>query len=616
MKKIKQLNEINNVYKLKAFFIAVLIYSSTLSSQDISEEFLESLPEGLREQVQAQSEKSDEEQEIEALFRADTSIYNNKKILENIKKQVKDLEEKVLYDENTRKKLQRFGEDFFSSIQSSFMPINIPNLNSDYIIDVGDELSILLTGIKNQELELFVQRDGALVVPEFGKVFVAGNSLAKVAEITKSFIESTEIGTTAFVTLKKIRDVQVLLLGGVKSPGIYTISGGSNPIFALNAAGGISERGSFRKIDHRRDGEIVQTIDLYDIFVFGKYNMKHQMRSGDVIFVHPPQIQIPISGGIYNPSIYELNQSQSLGDLVSYAGGFKEGFYGFNTVSIKRASLENSSQVDVQLKDISSFKMQHRDIVNVPFYDNEFQEIKTVSLKGMVNKPGQYYIRDGETLSSVIKRAGGYKEKAYIFGGMLLREDALEKEQLYAEVVYSDTINFLVSSIAKPGISFDSSAVQLLIEELKSQKFTGRVITEFDLDQLSDNRSEDMILQDNDQIIVPQIQKVVYLFGDLNAPTILNYQSHFDIKDYINLAGGIKESATKDILVINPNGISQQISGSFSLFNRSKTDIYPGSIIYVPRDIGQLSGIYYASTVAPVLSSLAISLASLNSISD
>ena len=199
---------------------------------------------------------------------------------------------------------------------------------------------------------------------------------------------------------------------------------------------------------------------------------------------------------------------------------------------------------------------------------------------------------------------------------MLLRKDALEKEQLYAEVVYSDTINFLVSSIAKPGISFDSSAVQLLIEELKSQNFTGRVITEFDLDQISDNISLDLLLQNEDKIIIPQIQKVVYLFGDLNAPTILNYRSDFEIKDYIKLAGGIKDSATNDLFVISPDGISKQVSRNFSLFNRSQVDIYPGSIIYVPRDIGQISGIYYAATIAPVLSSLAISLASLNSIKD
>lgn len=611
---MKSIYLFNTLSALRTFIILNIFFTTSLFSQDISEEFLSSLPEGLRDQVEAQTEKSEQEQEVESLFRSDTSVYNNKKILQNLKDQVEDLGERILFEENNIRKLNRFGEEFFSSIQSSFMPINIPNLSSNYIIDVGDELSILLTGIKNQEHKLFVQRDGSLIIPEFGKVYVSGNSLEESSALIKNFIETSAVGTSAFITLSAIRDVQIIMLGGVQSPGIYTISGGSNPVFALNAAGGISEKGSFRKIDHRRGGKTLQTIDLYDIFIFGDYNIKHQMRSGDVIFVHPPQIQIPISGGIYNPNIYEMVEGQSVSNLIEYAGGFREGFYGFNKIGVRRTSIDRALTLEVSIDEISDFKLQHRDIVSVPFYENQFEKIKSVIIEGMVNKPGEYFINDGEKLSSVINRAGGYKEKAYIFGGMLLREDALEKEQLYAERVYSDTINYLVSSIAKPGTSFDSSAVQLLIEELKSQNFTGRIITQFDLDQISENSALDLLLQDKDRIIIPQIQKVVYLFGDLNAPTILNYSSDYGINDYIRLAGGIKDSATKDLLVINPDGISQQISRNFSLFNRSQVDIYPGSIIYVPRDIGQLSGIYYASTVAPVLSSLAISLASLNSI--
>jgi len=606
----------NTFFALRTFIVLNIFFTTSVFSQDISEEFLDSLPEGLRDQVEAQTEKSEQEQEVEGLFRSDTSVYNNKKILQNLKEQIEDLGERILFEENNIKTLNRFGEEFFSTIQSSFMPINIPNLSSNYIIDVGDELSILLTGIKNQEHKLFVQRDGSLIIPEFGKIYVSGNSLDESSALIRNFIETSAVGTSAFVTLSAIRDVQIIMLGGVKSPGIYTISGGSNPIFALNAAGGISEKGSFRKIDHRRNGKTIQSIDLYDIFVFGDYNIKHQMRSGDVIFVHPPQIQIPISGGIYNPNIYEMVEGQSVNNLIEYAGGFREGFYGYNKIAVRRTSIDRALTLEVSIDEISDFKLQHRDIVSVPFYENQFEKIKSVIIEGMVNKPGEYFINDGEKLSSVIKRAGGYKEKAYVFGGMLLRDDALEKEQLYAEKVYSDTINFLVSSIAKPGTSFDSSAVQLLIEELKSQNFTGRIITEFDLDQISENSALDLLLQDKDRIIIPQIQKVVYLFGDLNAPTILNYNSDYGINDYIRLAGGIKDSATNDLLVINPDGISQQINRSFSLFNRSQVDIYPGSIIYVPRDIGQLSGIYYASTVAPVLSSLAISLASLNSIKD
>ena len=412
---MKLMHVIYNFLPSRIFIAINLLFITSVYSQDMSEEFLSSLPEGLRDQIETQTEKSEQEQEVEGLFRADTSVYNNKKILQNLKKQVEDLGERILFEESNNKELKRFGEEFFSSIQSSFMPINIPNLSSNYIIDVGDELSIMLTGINNQEHKLFVQRDGSLIIPEFGKIYVSGRSLDESAELIKNFIETSAVGINAFITLSAIRDVQIIMLGGVKSPGIYTVSGGSNPVFALNVAGGISENGSFRKIDHRRNGKTIQSIDLYDIFVYGEYNIKHQLRSGDIIFVHPPKIQIPISGGIYNPNVYEMLEGQSLGNIVEYAGGFKEGFYGFNKVAVKRTSIDRASTQEVAVNDISDFKLQHRDVVSVPFYDNQFEEIKSITIEGMVNKPGKYYINDGEKLSSVINRAGGYKEKAYIF---------------------------------------------------------------------------------------------------------------------------------------------------------------------------------------------------------
>ena len=88
-----------------------------------------------------------------------------------------------------------------------------------------------------------------------------------------------------------------------------------------------------------------------------------------------------------------------------------------------------------------------------------------------------------------------------------------------------------------------------------------------------------------------------------------------NVKDYIELAGGLKESAFKELVVIDPNGKTHIYDKKFLLYSPS-IEVYPGSIIYAPRNIGKLSGLRYASTVSPILSSLAISLASLNSISD
>jgi hypothetical protein len=185
----------------------------------------------------------------------------------------------------------------------------------------------------------------------------------------------------------------------------------------------------------------------------------------------------------------------------------------------------------------------------------------------------------------------------------------------YAQLNYSDTVNFIISNIGRPGASVNSSSLDLLAEELRSQTPNGRIITDFDYDKIS-NGENDIRLMNNDRIVIPSVQKVVYAFGDFRNPSNVKYDPKLSVSDYIKLSGGLKESSYKDIVVIDPDGRANIYnSSSFNLFDKD-IDLYPGSIIYAPRDIGKLTGVQYASTVAPILSSLAISLASLNSISD
>ena len=94
------------------------------------------------------------------------------------------------------------------------------------------------------------------------------------------------------------------------------------------------------------------------------------------------------------------------------------------------------------------------------------------------------------------------------------------------------------------------------------------------------------------------------------------YKPELDPSDYIELAGGHGRFADlKKIIVISPNGDTfLHSSGMNFLRNTANKGLYPGSIIYVPRQIGKLDGVNYAASIAQIFSSLAISLASLNSI--
>jgi len=105
------------------------------------------------------------------------------------------------------------------------------------------------------------------------------------------------------------------------------------------------------------------------------------------------------------------------------------------------------------------------------------------------------------------------------------------------------------------------------------------------------------------------------MFGDFMNPMTATYDASMLVKDYIEMSGGLKDSANTKLLVIDPDGKTSIYNANRWAFG-GNVDLYPGSIIYATRDIGELNGIVYASTVAPILSSVALSLASLNAIND
>jgi protein involved in polysaccharide export with SLBB domain len=595
-------------------FNSISVYSQDIVSTNLSDEFLEGLPPSVRDQIEVQNDVQ-EEKDLEDLFRSDTSVEKNKVILNKLRKRLEAVDKRISGDSDDDGQLKRFGIDFFQSLQSSFMPINMPNMSSDYIVDVGDEFKLLLTGKISDELTLFLERDGSILIPEFGKVFIAGKTLKEAQEIVSSFLEIKSVGVVPYLSVSKVRDIQVLMLGGIESKGIFTISGGSNVLGAINAAGGIQKNGSFRKIEVRRGGETIQMVDLYDIFVFGNFNLSNALRSGDSIFVHPSGPIVPVAGGVNYEALYEVLPGDNLEDLIGFAGGFSAGFSGYDSVTVTRVDLNEIKKISVNLDSLRTFEIQSRDSLLVPSYNNSVASIKKVSIDGMVQRPGEYIVDENESLSSIIRRAGGYKENAYSYGGALFREGAQQKEELFAQLNYSDTVNYIVSSIGKPNTSVDASALDLLAEELRAQNFNGRIVANFNLVQLEADASQDIKLQNNDRIVIPSLEKVVFLFGDFKNPSNLTYNSNYQIKDYVKKVGGLKESSYSEILVIDPDGTTHLHNTRSILFGEN-IDIYPGTIVYAPRDIGKLSGVMYASSVAPILSSLALSLASLNSISD
>ena len=151
---------------------------------------------------------------------------------------------------------------------------------------------------------------------------------------------------------------------------------------------------------------------------------------------------------------------------------------------------------------------------------------------------------------------------------------------------------------------------------MRSREPKGRVIAEFNPYVLRNDPSKDTLLEHGDKVNIPAFTDYIFLLGDFKNPGVHKYHSSLSVSDYVKQAGGFSKFSDKSMIIIDPNGISQEVKPAFFGKYISDHELYPGSVILATREVGKVRGLNYATTVAPVISSLAISLASLNSIVD
>jgi protein involved in polysaccharide export with SLBB domain len=445
-------------------------------------------------------------------------------------------------------------------------------------------------------------------IPDLGKVFLAGISLDDANTIIKDKYNNAYIGVEAYITLTNIRDIQVLITGNAFSPGIYTLNGNSNILHALSMAGGINENGSYRKVDLVRNNVVIKSIDLYEIFIDGKSGFGQRLRTGDTILVNPSLNLVTVSGAINRPGIYELEPSESFLNLFEFANGFADEA-NQSSIRIERLEGESSSFINISnIDDLASIQSQPGDRLDIGEYVR-----KKVKIVGAVNTPGTYVISKGETLSSIIKKANGYRDDAYTFAGILNNKKALELSKQASKTLYR---TFVQKLMTKGDPLFASPSLPYVLRELKKSSPSGRVIAEFDLNIINTDPSLDTILDEGDEIIIPIKTQQIYIFGEVNSSGAIRYLPNKNVNDYLLKSGGVTEDADeKYIYVVHPNGeVNKVFNQKLSFLNKRSNEvmIYPGSVIYVPRKVNSREAAMTAAIWAPILSAMATSITALS----
>jgi len=322
-----------------------------------------------------------------------------------------------------------FGQDIFRVGTSQFQAVANGPVDPGYRLGPGDQVVVVLTGDVQLSYTLDVSREGTIVIPDVGQVNVAGLTLREVEDRlyerlgrVYSGVGRGEGATTQFgLSLGKLRSNQVFMIGEVTRPGAYQVSSVATVFNALYQARGPNDNGSFRRIEVRRGGRVIQVVDVYDYLLRGDSHDDIRLEQGDVIFVPLAGPQVGIQGAVRRPAIFELKEGEGMRDLLAFAGGLQA------QASLARVQIDRvlppeqrrpgveRTLVDVDVRALlaggAAPRLFDRDIVSVFAVAEERRN--RVTVVGEVRRPGIYEWQPGQTLWGVIDRAEGLGEDAY-----------------------------------------------------------------------------------------------------------------------------------------------------------------------------------------------------------
>ena len=488
----------------------------------------------------------------------------------------------------------------------------------EYRMGPGDVLQYR-SWTSNDAQQLMISADQLLVIPRIGEFTVKGKTLEQVKDEVRTHVITLFKKSKAAVdssqnlftlSLTQPRRIFVSVLGEVTKPGMYTYTGGTRAVVAINVADRPIERTTvlgdqvFQREQEKRKREQnrlrpylgegnEKTASLRNIIVthndgttdridIPRFNATRDprfcplLREGDVIYVpfnKPLGGQIGVYGAVNQPQDFEFIEGDSLWGMISAALGPTP------TADITRVELirmsSNGESYTPQIIDCAAIKTGRSPDIKLEAGDRIFvrdnpdlRELSRVVVKGEVLHPGVYPIhRTNTKLSEVIKQAGGFTPYAFLAGGTLTRqrldidnkdittEDEAKLVGRLSNLAVEDTANFRTLTEVREG--YVATDMKRLFEKNEA--------------------SADVTLRDGDVISIPATPITVYVWGYVGSGGYIPYNQGAGVNYYINASGGYAEGA-----VIKGTRIIKARTRRWA--KPDETTIEPGDEVYVPKE--------------------------------
>ncbi len=331
--------------------------------------------------------------------------------------------------------------------------------------------------------------------------------------------------------------------------------------------------------------------------------------------------EVRVLGQVHQPGVFPLFEGMRVSDLIFAGGNLRENAY-LREAELTRYEIVNGEKrvLDHFAVDLAGLLREGgaADLLLQPYDQLLIRPIsnwhahEAVTVSGHVAFPGRYPIEEGERLSDLIERFGGFLGEAYLPAVVFTRAAVrgLQQEQFDRMAVQLEADLARQSVAVKPGESTEEVARRemaleaggQLAAELKATRATGRLVIHLDSAEALRGTEFDLVLRDGDHIHLPLIPDYVIVMGQVHNPTAFQFTSGNKAKDYINLAGGETRFADgKRVYVVRAGGMVEAGSGS---------RVQAGDVVIVPENLERFSGMQFMLDLSQVLYQLGIAAAS------
>ncbi|MBM4286981.1 MAG: polysaccharide export protein [Deltaproteobacteria bacterium] len=438
---------------------------------------------------------------------------------------------------------------------------------------------------------------------------------------------------------------RVGLGGPVKIPAVYELKEEKTLSELIHLAGGLAptafkNRVQMMRIRDRKEMILVE--DDLELFLSG-LRPDIPLAAGDLVRIFPvPSVDIRlvrVGGAVQNPGEFGYRDGMRLSDLIVFAGGFLLST-NLDEAEITRVTPSPEGPITTRQTVNLRLAMAGNTRENVLLRPNDFLLVRhipewalyqMVSVGGEVRYPGAYTIKKGETLSSVLTRAGGFATNAYPKGAFFSRVSVKQEQTRHLnQAIDRMEADMLAAGAARAQTEIDPKEVQryalvqqqqrALIAKLREIIPLGRVVVRMDDPERLRGTPWDLELQEGDSLHIPQVQQTVNVLGSVLNPTAIVYDPHLSVNDYIRRAGGLGKNAdAKQIFVIKASGaaVSRQSfrwfgggwTGSEETFHVGSIKslrLDPGDTIIVPEDFERIAWLREIKDIATILGQVAL----------